>query len=69
MTIEFGTEWALKQLDEFKVINSLTTLKPKTKIEHVGTLLEQCWHFVPCITIKKNKDTHAFNRKLVQHGA
>jgi hypothetical protein len=33
--------------------------KPKAK---------QCWHFVPCITIKENEDTYAFNRKLVQHG-
>jgi hypothetical protein len=40
MMIEFGTEWALNQSNEFKVINSLTTPKPKTKAEHVGTLLE-----------------------------
>jgi Pyruvate/2-oxoacid:ferredoxin oxidoreductase delta subunit len=52
MMIEFGTEWALNQSDGFKVINSLTTQKPKTKAE-------QCWHFVPCITIKKNDDTYA----------
>jgi hypothetical protein len=58
MMIEFGTEWAFNQSDEFKVINSLTTSKPKTKAE-------QCWHFVPCITIKENDDTYALNRKLV----
>jgi hypothetical protein len=40
MMIEFGTEWALNQSDEFKVVNSLTTPKPKTNVEHVGTLLE-----------------------------
>jgi hypothetical protein len=62
MMIEFGTEWALNQSDEFKVINSLITPKPKTKAE-------QSWYFVPCITIKENEDTYAFNRKLVQHGA
>jgi Pyruvate/2-oxoacid:ferredoxin oxidoreductase delta subunit len=62
MLIEFGTEWALNQSDEFKVIKSLTIPKSKTKVE-------QCWYFVPCITIKKNEDTYAFNRKLVQHGA
>jgi hypothetical protein len=56
MMIEFGIEWALNQSDEFKVINSLTTPNPKTKVEHVGTLLEQCWYFVPCITIKENED-------------
>jgi hypothetical protein len=62
MLIEFGIEWALNQLDEFKVINSLTIPKSKTKAEH-------CWHFVPCITIKENEETYALNRKLVQHGA
>jgi hypothetical protein len=46
MMIEFGIEWALNQSDEFKVINSLTTPKSQTHVEHVGTLLEQCWHFV-----------------------
>jgi hypothetical protein len=62
MMIEFGTEWALNQSDEFKVINSLTIPKPKTKAE-------QCWHFVPCITTKDNEDIYAFNRELVEHGA
>jgi hypothetical protein len=33
MLIEFGIEWALNQLDEFKVINNLTTPKSKTKVE------------------------------------
>jgi hypothetical protein len=56
MLIEFGLEWALNQLDEFKVINSLTTPKPKTKAK-------QCWHFVPCITIKENEGTYVFNEK------
>ena len=36
------------------------------KIQNKG---EQCWHFVPCITIKEIEDTHVFNRKLVHHGA
>jgi hypothetical protein len=62
MLIAFGTKWALNQSDKFKVINSLTTPKPKTKDE-------QCWYFVPCITIKENEDTYAFNRKLIHHGA
>jgi Pyruvate/2-oxoacid:ferredoxin oxidoreductase delta subunit len=62
MMIEFGTEWAFNQSDEFNVIDSLTTPKLKIKVE-------QCWYFVPCITIKENEDTYAFNRKLVQHGA
>jgi hypothetical protein len=46
MMIEFGIEWAFNQLDEFKIINNLTTPKPKTQAEYVSTLLEQCWHFV-----------------------
>jgi hypothetical protein len=50
MLIEFSSEWALNQLDEFKGINSLTTPKPKTKVE-------QCWYFVPCIHVKENEDT------------
>jgi hypothetical protein len=62
MLIEFGTKWALNQLNEFKVINNLTIPKPKTKAE-------QCWYFVPCITIKENEGTYAFYRKLVQHAA
>jgi Pyruvate/2-oxoacid:ferredoxin oxidoreductase delta subunit len=57
MMIEFGIEWALNQSDEFKVINNLTTPNSKIKVE-------QCWHFVPCITIKENEDTYAFNKKL-----
>jgi hypothetical protein len=62
MLIEFGTEWTLNQSDEFKVMNSLSTLRPKTKDEHY-------WYFVPCINIKEDEDTYAFNRILVQHGA
>ena len=38
MLIEFGNQWALNQSNEFKVINSLTTPKSKTKAAHVGTL-------------------------------
>jgi hypothetical protein len=57
MMIEFGIEWAFNQSYEFKVINSLTTPKSKTKAE-------QYWHFVPCITIKENEDIYAFNRKF-----
>jgi hypothetical protein len=34
--IEFGTgtEWTFNQSYEFKVLNSLSTLIPKTKVEH-----------------------------------
>jgi hypothetical protein len=42
MLIEFGTEWTLNQLNEFKSINSLKTQKPKTNDEHY-------WYFAPCI--------------------
>jgi hypothetical protein len=49
MLIEFGTKWTLNQLDEFKVINSLKTPKPKTKDEY-------CWYFVPYINIEENED-------------
>jgi hypothetical protein len=45
MLIEFGTKWTFNQLDEFKVINSLGTPKPKRKDEYY-------WCFVPCINIK-----------------
>jgi hypothetical protein len=38
MLIEFGTEWALNQSDEFKVINSLTIPKSKQRLNSVGTL-------------------------------
>jgi hypothetical protein len=62
MLIESGTEWILNQSYEFKVMNSLSTPRPKTKDEH-------CWYFVPCINIKEHYDTYAFNRILVQHGA
>jgi hypothetical protein len=60
MLIESGTEWTLNQSYEFKVMNSLSTPRPKTKDEH-------CWYFVPCINIKEDEDTYTFNRKLVQH--
>jgi hypothetical protein len=43
------------------VVNSLRISKLKTKDEHY-------WYFVPCINIKENEDTEAFNRKLVQYG-
>jgi hypothetical protein len=59
--IESGTEWTLNQL-EFKVMNSLSTRRPKTKDEYY-------WYFVPCINIKEDEDTYAFNRMHVQHGA
>jgi hypothetical protein len=36
MLIESGTEWTLNQSYEFKVLNSLSTPRPKTKVEH-------CW--------------------------
>jgi hypothetical protein len=62
MLIEFGTEWTFNQSYEFKEMNSLSTLRPKTKDEH-------CWYFVPCINIKEDEDTYAFNRILVHHGA
>jgi hypothetical protein len=62
MLIASGTEWTLNQSYEFKVINSLTTPWSKTKDEH-------CWYFVPCINIKEDEATYAFNRILVQHGA
>jgi hypothetical protein len=48
--IEFGVEWALNQSNEFKVINSLTTSKPKTKAEYY-------YYFVSYISIKENEDT------------
>jgi hypothetical protein len=50
MVIEFGIEWTLNQSDEFKIINSLRTPKPKTKNDHY-------LYFVPCINIKENEDT------------
>jgi hypothetical protein len=62
MLIESGTEWTLNQSNQFKVMNSLNTPRPKTKDEH-------CWNFVPCINIKEDEDTYAFNRILVHHGA
>jgi hypothetical protein len=62
MLIEFGIEWTFNQSFEFKVMNSLSTPRPKTNDEH-------CWYFVPCINIKEDEDTYAFNRILVQHGA
>jgi hypothetical protein len=54
-------EWTFNQLNGFKVVNSLRISKLKTKDEHY-------WYFVPCINIKENEDTEAFNRKLVQYG-
>jgi hypothetical protein len=62
MLIEFGTEWALNQSYEFKVFNSLSAPRSKTKDEH-------CWYFVSYINIKEDDDTYAFNRILVQHSA
>jgi hypothetical protein len=62
MLIESGTEWTLNQSYEFKVMNSLSTPRPKTKDE-------QRLYFVPCINIKEDEDTYAFNRILVQHDA
>jgi hypothetical protein len=62
MLIESNTEWTLNQSNEFKVMNSLSTPRPKTKGEY-------CWYFVPCINIKEDEDTYAFNRMLVHHGA
>jgi hypothetical protein len=41
--------------------NHLSIPRPKTKDEH-------CWYFVPCINIKEDEDTYAFNKILVQHG-
>jgi hypothetical protein len=61
LLIGFGTEWTLDQSYEFKVMNSLSTPRSKTKDEHR-------WYFVPCINIKEDEDTYAFNRILVQHG-
>ena len=62
MLIESSTKWTLNQsMIWVKVFNSLSTPRPKTKNEH-------CWYFVPCINIKDNEDTYAFNKKLVQHG-
>jgi hypothetical protein len=54
-------EWILNQSDEFKVMNSLSTLRSKTNDEH-------CWYFVPCINIKEDEDIYAFNRILIQYG-
>jgi hypothetical protein len=62
MLIEPGTEWTLNQSYEFKVMNSLSTPRPKTKDEHY-------WSFIPCINIKEDEDTYAFIRILVQYGA
>jgi hypothetical protein len=61
-TMLIESEWTLNQSDEFKVMNSLSTPRPKTKDEH-------CWYFVPYINIKEDENTYAFNRILVQHGA
>jgi hypothetical protein len=62
MLIEFGPEWTFNQSYEFKVMNSLSTPRPKTKDEYY-------WYFFPCINIKEDEDTYVFNRILVQHGA
>jgi hypothetical protein len=62
MLIESGTEWTFNQSDEFKVVNCLSIPRPKRKDEH-------CWYFVPCINIKEDEDTYAFNIILVQHDA
>jgi hypothetical protein len=62
MLIESGTERTLNQSYEFKVMNSLSTPRSKTKYEHYS-------YFVPCINIKEDEGTYAFNRILVQHSA
>jgi hypothetical protein len=59
MLIESGTKWTLNQSYDFKVMNSLSTPRPKAKDEH-------CWSFVPC---KEDEDTYAFHGILVPHGA
>jgi hypothetical protein len=38
MLIEFGTEWTLNQSDEFKVMNSLSTPRPKIRMNTVDSL-------------------------------
>jgi hypothetical protein len=38
MLIESGTEWILNQSDEFKVMNSLSTPRPKTRMNTVDSL-------------------------------
>jgi hypothetical protein len=38
MLIESGTEWTLNQLDEFKVMNSLSTPRPKIRMNTVDSL-------------------------------
>jgi hypothetical protein len=40
MLIEWGIEWTLNQSYEFKVMNSSSTPRSKTKDKH-------CWYFVP----------------------
>ena len=71
--IESGTKWTLNQSNEFRVMNSLSTLRPKTKDEH-------CWNFVPCINMyqQQRKCKHiciqqnigsTLNRILIQPGA
>jgi hypothetical protein len=50
--IESGTEWTFNQSYEFKVMNSLSTPRSKTKDEHY-------WYFVLCIKIKENEHTYA----------
>jgi hypothetical protein len=50
MLIESGTEWTFNQSYEFKIMNSLSTPRSKTKNEH-------SWYFVPCINIKEDVDT------------
>ena len=54
--------WIDPQPLEFKVMNSLSTPRPKTKNEYY-------WYFVPCINMKEDEDTYAFNRILNQYGA
>jgi hypothetical protein len=38
MLIEFGIEWTLNQSDEFKVMNSLNTPRPKTRMNTLDSL-------------------------------
>jgi hypothetical protein len=61
MLIESGTEWILNQSDEFKVMNSLSTPRPKTRMNIVDSLSHT--------STSKRMGTHAFNKILVQHGA
>jgi hypothetical protein len=58
MLIEFGNEWILNQLDEFKAFNNLKPQTPKKMMYIVNTL-----SYVPKLRIMKT--TWIFNTKLV----